>query len=197
MKIMKVLCIGGFKKKANCTVTNLSKRMPKIYDFDMVIFDIPSGELFNLFERLSAKKDEFIEFFRSGGTCFALSIPRLAYGPKTNYDWCPFYVHGIKSGETVICRSNRAKWLFNSISFRCRTYFSHYPYVSTIFAVNKTGRPISLHVPHERGHCIFLPYTDEKNELVKLLVRKGLSLVPKKRSRRTPIRKKFHVKIAK
>ena len=186
MKTMKVLCIGSFKKKANYTVTNLSRRVPKIYDFDMVILDIPSGELFDLFEGLSAKKDEFIEFFRSGGTCFALSTPRLAYGPKTNYDWCPFYVFGVaKSGETVICRSDRAKWLFDSISFRCRAYFSYYPKnASTILAVNRAGHPISLHVPHERGHCIFLPYTDEKNELVKLLVRKGLNLVPRKRSRR-------------
>lgn len=179
---MKVLCIGGFGKKANYTVTNLFMRVPKIYDFDMVILDIPSGELFDLFEKLSAKKDEFIKFFRSGGTCFALSIPRLAYGPKTNYDWCPFYVYGVKSGETVICRSDRAKWLFDSISFRCRAHFSHYPRgVSTVLAVNSAGQPISLHVPHEKGHCIFLPYTDEKNKLVKLLVRKGLSLIPGKK----------------
>jgi len=186
VETMKVLCIGGFKKRANCTVTNLSKRVPKIYDFDMVILDIPSGEFFDLFEKLSAKKEEFIEFFRSGGICFALSTPRLAYGPKTNYDWCPFYVYGVaKSGE-IICRSDRAKWLFDSISFRCRAYFSYYPKnVSTILAVDRAGHPISLHVPHERGHCIFLPYTDEKNELVKLLVRKGLNLVPRKRSRRT------------
>lgn len=190
---MKVLCIGGFKKRANCTVTNLSRRVPKIYDFDMVILDIPSGELFHFFEKLSAKKDEFIEFFRNGGTCFALSIPRLAHGPKTNYDWCPVYVYGVKSGETVICRSKRAKWLFDSISFRCRAYFSHYPDASTILAVNRIGRPISLHVPHERGHCIFLPYTDEKNELVKLLVRKGLTLVPRKRSRRASRHRRSHV----
>jgi len=194
---MKVLCIGGFKKITNCTVTNLSKRVPKIYDFDMVILDIPSGESFHLFEKLSAKRDEFIEFFRSGGACFALSIPRLAYGPKTNYDWCPFYVYGVaRSDETVICRSDRAKWLFDSISFRCRAYFSYYPKnISTILAVSRAGNPVSLHVPHGRGHCIFLPYTDEKDKLVKLLVRKGLNLVPRKRSRRTPIRKKFHAKV--
>jgi len=179
---MKVLCIGGFKKRANCTVTDLSKRVPKIYDFDMVILDIPSGESFHLFERLSAKRDEFAEFFRSGGTCFALSIPRLMHGPKTNYDWCPFYVYGVARSGEMICRSDRAKWLFDSIPFRCRTYFSHYPKnVSTILAVDGAGYAISLHVPHERGHCIFLPYTDEKDKLVKLLVRKGLNLISRKK----------------
>lgn len=179
---MKVLCIGGFGKRAKYTVTNLFMRVPKIYDFDMVILDIPSGELFDLFERLSAKRDEFVEFFRNGGTCFALSTPRLAYGPKTNYDWCPFYVYGVaKSGETVVCKSDRAKWFFDSISFRYRAYFSYYPKnVSTILAVDRAGLPISLHVPHEKGHCIFLPYTDEKNKLAKLIMQKGLSLIPGK-----------------
>lgn len=186
---MRVLCIGGFGENANYTVTNLFRDVPTIYDFDMVILDIPTAGGFIFFEGLSAMKNDFIEFFKSGGTCFTLSAPRLTYERKSNYDWCPFYMFAEnKSGETVICKSDRAKWLFDSISFRWRTHFSNYPEdVSTILAVNRAGHPISLHVPYERGHCILLPYTEEKNELVKLLVQKGLNLIPKKEGERVEI----------
>ncbi len=180
---MRVLCIGGdFKENENYTVTDSFRYIPTIYDFDMVILDIPSAGEVIFFEELSAKKNEFIEFFKSGGTCFALSAPRLIYERKTNYDWCPFYVFAEnKSGETVICQSDRAKWLLDSIYFSWNTHFSNYPEdVSTILAVNRAGHPISLHVPYGGGHCILLPYTSEKDKLVKLLVQKGLNLIPKK-----------------
>lgn len=179
---MRVLCIGDFEENENYTVGSFFHGIPTIYDFDMVILDIPSAVSYSFFGRLSERKNEFIEFFKSGGTCFALSAPRFTHERKSNYDWCPFYLYAEnKSGETVICKSDRAKWLFDSVSFRWSTHFSSYSKdVSTILAVNRAGHPISLHVPYERGHCIFLPHTREKKGLVNLLMQKGLNLIPKK-----------------
>ncbi len=51
---MRVLCIGGFKENENYTVANFFHAVPTIYDFDMVILDIPNSEIF--FGGLSAKK---------------------------------------------------------------------------------------------------------------------------------------------
>ena len=50
-----------------------------------------------------------------------------------------------------------------------------------ILATNRAKDPISILVPHENGYCIFLPFTEETNKLLNLLIKEGLNIIPEKK----------------
>ncbi len=182
---MRILCIGNdFKESADYVIakfTDVSKDIfPAIFDFDVVILDLPTNIL--AYQIIHNRRDEFAELLRSRGICFVISnigSRHIVNKPDVgNYSWCPFDIYAKnKSGTTVFCESEKAKWLFDAINFNWQCYFKNYPEDTSILATNRAGHPISIIVPYENGHCVFLPYTNQIDELTSLLIQSGLNII--------------------
>lgn len=185
---MRILCIGDNLKEGkdyyNAKFDKLNS-FPAIFDFDIIILEIPlgtySGEQ-KSYETICNLRNEFAELLSSKGFCFVMSnkINKMIYDDDiNNYSWCPFNITVINNnGTTVVCTSEKAKWLFEAIDFSWNCYFTKYPEGTSILATNRAGHPISIIVPYKGGHCVFLPYTDEKNDLAALLAQRGLNIIP-------------------
>jgi hypothetical protein len=186
---MRILCLGiGSEKSTKYDHSNLElperQQYPTISDYDLVIMDLA-----NLYSwshsRFAETRKEFQKFFENKGVCFVISTKydKEKGSGSSNFDWCPFagkITIESTSGETVICKYGRAKFIFDSINFWWDCFFSAIRLEHTILAANRTNDPISVMIPYENGFCIFLPCADEENtnKLLGLLIEKGLNLIP-------------------
>ena len=159
-----------------------SKLLPTIFDYEFAVMDL-YGLNSPYYKYIAKKKDEFRKFFRTRGICYVIMTKYHQDDNFSNFDWCPFADKlkiMNKSGETVICKKKDADFIFDEIEFKWNCFFSEYPENTTILATNRANDPISIMVPYLNGYCIFLPYAEETNKLLDLLIKKGLNIIPEK-----------------
>ena len=180
---MRTLCLGiGSEKSAKYYHGSLNQlRYPTIFDYDLVILNLQ--EMFpSSYSSFAKTREEFQKFFENRGVCFVILTAReLSEDSSSNFDWCPFpdkMKIQNKQGDTVICRFNKARFIFDQIAFYWNCFFSYISPDVTVVATNRTHDPISVIIPYESGYCVFLPSTDKANELLNLLIEKGLNMIP-------------------
>jgi hypothetical protein len=181
---MRTLCLGiGSEKSAKYHYSSLNRQeYPTISDYDLVIVNLNDlAPPFNSF--FARTREEFKKFFENRGVCFVILTARnLSEDSRvSNFEWCPFSEKmriQNKQGETVICKLKKAQFFFDQIEFYWNCFFSAISPDVTVVATNRTHDPISVIVPYESGSCVFLPSTDKDNELLNLLIEKGLNIIP-------------------
>lgn len=176
------LGIGTYLSECEYSDINLTD-LPTIFDYDMVIMDLRQmSATYN--KHIAKKLNEFRKFFQTGGICYVIMQKFDKDNTVSNYDWCPFSKEieiVNKSGKTVSCQSKDAKPIFDSTVFEWICFFSKYPEDTIILATNRANDPISIMVPCENGHCVFLPNPDDTTKLGNTIIGKGLNIIPAER----------------
>ena len=179
---LRILCLGiGTQYSSKYTYEDISETsLPTIFDYELVIMDLNQLRQ-TYYKHIAQKKNEFKKFLQTNGVCYVILEKHNTYEASSNFDWCPFAEKleiENQNGETVICESKDAEFIFDSIKFSWKCFFSKYPENTTILATNRANDPISIMVPYGNGYCIFLPFTDKTTELLSLLTGKGLNIIP-------------------
>ena len=147
-----MLCLGiGDPNSSTYARSNLASTVfPTIFDYEFVVINLDMLSV-SYYKHIAKKKDEFRKFFQTKGICFVIMRRYGKYEDSSNYDWCPFADRleiENKSGQTVICKSVDAKFIFDSIKFEWKCFFSEYPENTMILATNRANDPISIMVPY-------------------------------------------------
>jgi len=181
---MRILCLGiGSEKSGKYSYRNFAQSgFPTISDYDLVIMNL-GNVLSAYYSNLANAKEEFAKFFNNRGVCFVIFDTHEYYEKSTfsNLDWCPFSEKiriENRRGETLTCKYKKAQFIFDQIKFLWRSFFSEIPKDSTVLATNRTNDPISVIIPYGSGFCVFLPWTYDLDELLDLLIEKGLNIIP-------------------
>lgn len=191
---MRILCLGiGSEKSIKYRYGTLDQfNYPTISDYDIVVMDLARlGSAW--YSSFAQTQKEFQKFFENRGVCFVVldeygrsSTDKSAV--SSNMDWCPFaqkIVIENRRGEVIKWEHSRAKSMFDTSEFYWKCFFSEIKLEHTVFARNRTNDAISVMIPYLNGFCIFLPSTYKENELVDLIIERGLDLIPESEKRVT------------
>ncbi len=139
-------------------------KIPTIFDFDIVILNLPSLE-FKEISELNKRKDEFIEFFKSGGVLVSFLVGSKYTGVNFEYNWCPisykFSFVG-KPGDSIKLTKYAQEFtiLFDKYKNNIK-WLDAFKYVdekeTRVLAENRAGHTISAIFNVEKGKIIFLP----------------------------------------
>lgn len=158
-----IISINWIQPKSFILLPSLPK-IPTIFDFDIVLLNLPSLDLKEISE-LNKRKDEFIEFFKSGGVLVSFLVSSKYSGVYFEYQWCPinykFSLVG-KPGDSIKLTKYTQEFtvLFDKYRNNIK-WLDAFKYVdekdTRILAENRAGHPISSIFNVENGKIVFLP----------------------------------------
>jgi hypothetical protein len=192
---MRALCLGiGSEKSAKYHYDFLNQPgYPTISDYDLLIMDLSRLQS-SWYHEFAQTRKEFEKFFQNRGICF-VTMGRYEKSSKdegyisSNMDWCPFapaLTIENKHGEVMNWEHSRARSILGSLQFYWQCFFSEIALEHTVLARNRTNDPVSVLIPYLDGFCVFLPRADKENQLVDLIIEKGLNLIPENEKRTAP-----------